>query len=107
MPRKSFIPKDDQALPDSYTVKIQYVTGKEETIEVASHRLIEQVILKELRDATGKVVEVQTAPHPAPFFEFWTKDDMLVNVTLSNVTSIHFDKNWTKVVQIYREKNKK
>jgi len=107
MPKKNFIPKDNQELPDSYTIKISYVTGKEETIEVASHRLIEQIVLKEIKDNSGKIVEVQTAPHPAPFFEFWTKDDIYITAILSNIVSIHFDKNWTKVTQIYREKNKK
>ena len=104
MPKKTFVSKDDQELPDFYVVKIAYVTGKEEELEVAHHRLIEQVVLKTIRDASGKIVDEVTAPHPAPFFEFWTKDDLSVVITLSNIVSIHFDKNWSKVVRLYNKK---
>ena len=107
MTKKTFVPKENQDLPDYYTVKISYVTGKEETIEVAHHRLIEKLVLKEIKDNNGNTIDYQTAPHPAPFFEFWTKDDICITATLSNIVGIHFDKNWTKAVRIYNENKKK
>ena len=73
---KPFIPKQDQKLPDNYSVKIVYITGKEEIFELASHRL------------------------NSGLFEFETKDDLWNWVPISNVIRIEFDNRFSKIMPI-------
>lgn len=78
---KPFLKKMFDGVPDNYGVKIIYVTGSEETFELASHTLTKE---------TGT-------------FEFVTKDDVWHWVPLSNVQRIEFDKRFSKIIDI-REK---
>lgn len=77
---KTFVPKDNQELPDNYDITIEYVTGKTVTIEVATHNVLQGTRL-----------------------EWVTKDDLWGFVILENVLSVSFDKRFSKIVAI-REK---
>ena len=78
---KQFIPKDDQALPDSYKAKILYATGKTIDFVCASHKL----------NAETKILEI------------WDSENKMTWVCLDNVLSIGFDSDFTRVIEI-REK---
>lgn len=80
-----FIPKEDQRLPDSYSVTIHYVTGIKETFDLASHSYSKD---------TGML-------------EFWTKHDLMSWVPMSSVRRIEFDKNFTEIISIKNEMSKK
>lgn len=75
---KPFLKKMFSGIPDNYSVKIIYVTGSEETFELASHTLTRE---------TG-------------IFEFVTKDDVWHWVPLSSVQRIEFDKRFSKIIDI-------
>jgi hypothetical protein len=73
---KTFLPKQNQALPDNYGVKIIYVTGLTETFELSSHRLQNGL------------------------FEFEIKDDLWNWVPVENVLRIEFDKRFSQIMAI-------
>ena len=82
---RPFIPKDDQRLPDSYGVKIQYLDGTTEQFDIASH-----VFTKD----TG-------------IFEFWTHEQSRVNwIQMASVKRIEFDDKFTKIIEIKADKPK-
>ena len=73
---RPYLPKSNQNLPDSYGVKIYYVTGKVESFELASHTFTKE---------TG-------------LFEFTTKDDLWNWVPISSVQRIEFDKRFSEIM---------
>ena len=79
---KMFIPKDDQALPDNYTITIDYIDGKSETIECVYHILKDQ------------------------FLEVRGVDDMYRWIITTNIKKVSFDLQFTKIVEI-KSKEKK
>lgn len=85
MSNKTFLPKEDQSLPDNYSVSIFYISGKHEVIELASHNLNKECGLLEL----------------------WTKDDICSWVVMANIQRIEFDKNFSKMVAIKQKMDKK
>lgn len=80
-----FVPKIFNDLPDSYGVKITYITGKEESFELASH-----VLNKDLG-----------------IFEFATKDDVWNWVPVSSVQRIEFDKRFSKIMSVKEKESAK
>jgi len=81
---KTFIPKEDQRLPDSFKVVVSFVTGESEEIEVAS----------------------TFAPRNG-IIEVWTKEDTCKYLVVENVTKLEFDKNFSKIVAIRKEQEAK
>lgn len=79
-----FLQKDHPDLPDIFTVKIYYVTGKVEEYEIASHYLV----------------------HQTKTYEFVTKDDLWHWVPLAGVLRFEFDKRWSKIVAIKQKQAK-
>jgi len=77
---KAFIPKQNNELPDAYGIKIIDIMGKEESFEIASHRLNNGL------------------------FEFVTKDDIWNWIVMDNIKRIEFDKRFSKIIVI-KEKN--
>lgn len=101
---RPFLPKDDQELPDSYTITIHYLDGrKPDEIEVASHRTIDTVVValraEQLPDGTIREIPV-LAPAPAPFIELCLVGDLWSWVPMSSVKRIEFDKNFSKLVAL-------
>lgn len=88
---KTFIPKDDQRLPDYFTIKITYITGKEETIDVVSIRHIGDTYNKGFKTGTLNA------------YEIWTKDDIMLVRNKDTIVGIDYDKNWSKIVAIQEE----
>ena len=82
---KIFIPKDDQRLPDFFTVVVNYLTGRKETIEVAS--------LKYITDMEC--------------YEIWTRENMMKVIYKGSLESLDYDKNWSKIVELKDEKDRK
>ena len=77
-----FIPKDDQALPDCWGIKIFYVDGRAESFE-----------------------GIHCMPIKEGLFEFRTHEGDLVNyVVLSSVKRIEFDSRFSKVIEISKRK---
>lgn len=72
-----FIPKN-QEIPDNYGVKILYVNGKEETFELAQHRLNDKTMM----------------------LEFVTKEDKWSWVPLSSIQRLEFDARLSKLVAL-------
>ncbi len=69
--------KDHSDLPDHYGIKFWYITGGEETFEVANH-----------------------FPITKDYFEFWSKDNKLNLIPLSSIKRLEFDKEFSKIVEI-------
>lgn len=95
----SFIPKDDQELPDSYNITVYYINGKKEELELASHIIIDKVIIP-VDENINKY-----EPASCAYLEYVTKDDIWGWVPLSSIQRLEFDKNFSKIIGI-REKQK-
>lgn len=89
---KAFIPKDNQNLPDSYTIEVLYVTGKTDKIEVAHHSLLDKTIIP----IDSKVSRYE--PSASPFLEYVTKDDIWGWIPISSILRLEFDKNFSKIM---------
>lgn len=90
---KPFIPKESAGLPDSYKMKVFYVTGKVEEFELAGHTIRDKVWLP-TNDQRGG----QFAPSAAPFFEYTTKEDVWGWIPMSSAQRIEFDQNFSKMM---------
>jgi hypothetical protein len=104
-----FLPKDDQELPDNYSIIVEFHSGKVKEIEVASHRLIELV---KVPDPSGPFVDKENRhyrlePSSAPFIEYVTKDDLIGNLPVASYQSIVFDKRYSKIIEINRKLSEK
>lgn len=97
-----FIPNEDPDLPKTYCISITYVNGKDEIIEAATHRLIDNTKVFMGVDAENNPM-FQYGIAPVPFLEIWKKDDTLMTIPLTSISSITCDKNYTKIL----EKSKK
>lgn len=75
---KTFIPKDDRELPDSYGATIFYIDGRSEEFRIANHNLSEDKL----------------------FFEFATDEDEWNWIEMSNVKRIKWDKDFSKMIAI-------
>jgi hypothetical protein len=95
---KPFIPKQDDRLPDFFTVTINYLTGRKETLEVVSCNYYNRIV-----DDMGNITSDNF-----DCYEIWTKDDLMKIVPKASIESIDYDKNWSKIVAIKQElaKNK-
>lgn len=80
----TFLPKEDQRLPDHYGIKIYYLTGKCDEFQLASH-----VYSKE-----------------TDMIEFWTKENLLHWVPMNAVAKIEFDSNFSKIIEIKNDRRK-
>lgn len=100
-----FLPKDDQELPDNYSMFVEFHDGKIKEIEVGSHRLIELVRVPDLNgafvDENGNKYRLEQSN--APFLEYWTKDDLAGNIPVSAYRSLTFDKRYTKIIEIKKK----
>jgi len=81
---KTFIPKEDQDLPDSFKIIITYVTGKTDEFDVVS-----------------------TLPPKNGILELWTTDDECRYIIVENICKIEFDKEFSKVVAINKKRIEK
>ena len=77
-----FIPKDHPDLPDFYNIKISFVDGTSEEIEVVSHKLMMECAL--------------------PFLELFRKDDTFFLAPLSSIKKYELDKSYTKILELQR-----
>ena len=84
MTKLSFIPKDDQSLPDAYGLTIYYIDGKSEAFEIAQH-----VLNKECR-----------------MIEFVTKDDEWNWTGFDNAKRFKFDKRLSEIIEVKNKKQK-
>lgn len=99
---KPYIQKEHPDLPDSYGITVYFVNGRKEDMEVASHRIVDTVIIYDangnLEDQSGKKFRFE--PATIPLFECWTKDDLLFSAPLSSISHFQFDKQFTKMKEI-------
>jgi hypothetical protein len=103
--------KEHQDIPDAYGVTIHWVSGGKDDFEIASHRVVDSIVLfgqkGGLTDLKGKTFDF--APNPCPYFEFFTSEDVLQFVPMTSVKRIEFDKRHAKIREIKakldREKN--
>jgi hypothetical protein len=105
-----FLPKDDQALPDNYGMKILYVNGKTDDLELASHVTKDKIIFTKLAEIDvekdgkkeKKIVEQfdRAEVAPVPFLEYVTKDDLWGWVPISSIQRLEFDKRFSKIIAI-------
>lgn len=96
-----FIPKDDQRLPDSYKVKVFYVSGKVDELELANHWIRDKVIVPV--DQSVSKYEVAACP----FLEYLTKEDLWGWIPISSIQRLEFDKDFSKIVAIKEERERK
>lgn len=103
----TFIPKDDQDLPDSYTITVYYLNGKTDKLELASHTTRDLV---KVYDPDGKFEfgrgRFNMVASPVPVIECVTKDNIWHWIVLSAVSRIEFDSNFSKVVDLQTERNR-
>ena len=79
-----FIPKDHEKLPDHYGATIFYITGGQESFDLASHRFIKE----------------------SNSFEICTKEDIWEIIPLSSIKKIQFDKRFSTIVVISQEQER-
>ena len=102
-----FIPKDDFDLPDYYGMTISHVNGKKDEFEIATHSLKDLTRVYCTRgDFKEDGREFNLAVATCPFFEFVTRDDRWHIVPMSSIQRIEFDKNWSKIVEIKKKRDK-
>ena len=80
-----FLPKEDQRLPNSYGIKVFYVDGTAEEFNAAAHR----------------------PDHANGILEIWTSDDLCRWIFMPHVLKLQFDKNFSKMVAIKAELDRK
>lgn len=101
-----FLPKDDQEIPDNYSLIFEFHNGKTKEIEVASHRLIELVKVPDVNgsffDEDGKKYRLEQSN--APFIEYITKDDTWGNVPVASYQNLSFDKRYSKVLELNKKR---
>ncbi len=86
--------KEKQDIPDSYGIKVCYLTGKIEEIEAASHRLVDKIWQK------GNDDKMRWEVAATPFYEIWSTDNICTVIPMNAVQSITFDKQFSKLVEI-------
>lgn len=86
--------KDDQKIPDFFTVTINYVTGKSETLKVANRFVIGDFIINDKGFIIQKNIDS---------IEFLTFEDTYKLIPMQNVLSIDYHKDYTEYVEIERE----
>ena len=96
-----FFNKDNPELPDNYSMKILYVNGKTEELELASHIIRDKVTVP--IDEVLNKYEVASCP----FIEYVTKDDIWGWIPLSSIQRLEFDKNFSKIIAIKTEEDLK
>lgn len=91
---KTFIPKDDNRLPDFYTIKVEEITGKTREYKVVSHTFF---------DGSSFFKEGKEFKYPnIRAIQLLTYENEYVLIPLDNVF-ISFDKNFTKIIEIKNE----
>lgn len=73
-----YLPKEHPDIPDSYGIKVFYLSGKIDEFELASHKLNSQTLI----------------------FEFVTKEDIWHWVPMANVCNIEFDNRFSKLIAL-------
>ena len=92
-----YIPKDDQRLPDFFTITINYLSGRKETLKVAEFNYYEKLV-----NSKGEVV----AEH-YDTYRGWTYENEFFEIPRASVESIKFGEEYTKIVMIERERKNK
>lgn len=80
-----FIPKEHSELPDQYGIRIYFLTGGFEDIEIVSHRFYPETQI----------------------MEYLTTDDEYELVPIASIKKIKFDKRLSKISQLREENAKK
>jgi hypothetical protein len=80
-----FIPKEHSELPDQYGVRIYFLTGGFEDVEVVKHRIYPETQL----------------------LEYLTKEDEYELVPTASIKKMKFDKRFSKICQLREENAKK
>ena len=93
MQTKPWIKKDHPDLPDNYSLNITYVTGREESYEIAEHHYFP---VGYTTDKQGNILGAA----PAAMFEWCTIDDKWFTVPVTSILFVTFDKRWSKVVAL-------
>lgn len=85
--------KDDNRLPDYFTITIHYITGKTETFNIAEISYVEQLMN----------LNNQAITNHYDVFRFWTYEDRFYERVKANIIGIDYDENYTKIVRIQKE----
>ena len=109
------IQKEDQRLPDAYSISVFYHGESKATeYEIVEHRIIDKVyqgkeIERENPDGTmGKVVVFDlVGVSPVPHLEYTTVKGIYGIIPLASFKELTFDDRWSKIVAIGKEKGTK
>jgi hypothetical protein len=100
--RQFFLPKDDQKLPDHYTITVTYIDGSKEDIVCSTVEYNDKAgrldVFNRFTDYVG---------HGCPYITIWTFDDEMIVIPLVAIRKIQYDKEWSKLVAIREEHMKK
>ena len=89
---RPYIIKDHPDVPDSYGIKIKYITGREEEFD-GTHIIIDKT---QYSDGTN----FQIMPNNAPFIQILTLDDRYIAIPLGSIEKIEFDKRYSEYVAL-------
>lgn len=109
----TYLPKDDQDLPDCYGVEIEFLGQRDSLkLEVASHAYINVVREEIFEFENGKKVFKgwrTVGTDPVPSIELYTIENEYFVIPRSSIKFMRFDKRWDKIVKINNklEKEKK
>ncbi len=109
------IQKEDQRLPDAYSISVFYHgEAKATEYEVVEHRIIDKVyqgreVERTKEDGTvEKVVAFDlVGVSPVPHIEYTTVKGHYGIIPLSSFKELNFDDRWSKIVAIGKEKGTK
>ena len=77
---RTFIPKDDQRLPDYYGLKVHYLDGRTDEFELAGHNI---------QDVQGTTM-----------LYLATKDDLWNWIPVASIKRLEWSKEWSKILAL-------
>lgn len=96
--------KEDQDIPDFYEAEVIYAWGKTETLQIASHHLVDKVY-ETFTDEKGQPRMRCIGVMPQPFYEIWLHQDRMITIPIS-LCVLKLDKNWSQIVAIKERKKR-
>lgn len=82
---KVFIPKDDQRIPDFFTITINYLSGRKQKLDVVKCQYYKEI----------------------DGYEILSKDNLMKIVPNGSIECIDYDSNFTKLMEIKGEQVEK
>lgn len=92
----TFVPKKDPQIPDYFEVVVKYLSGASITIKAVDQTLINYLTIKNPSNQNENII---VPLQGNAYWQFITNENKIVKVMLSAVEDLHYDLNFTKIVE--------